>query len=138
MDPFVKKYIQGLAIIVLLVAAYLISNIDFRANEINDLLASDTDIDNYPYHFKVVSIDNGIATLLTPRNAQVSAVAVIEVLYPMLKGKDIMSDDLQNAQQELAYVQSKAANIVKAEPDISNIVWQLDVRWLENHSITVQ
>jgi hypothetical protein len=137
MDPFVKRYTQILLLVLLMVLGYWIVSYDYLASDLNSDLARDAEIDAYPYAFKVLETSNGVATILTPRNNQVPATLILAVLYPNLKGVDIMSDEMQNAQTELAYIQSKTAAIVKKHPDIQSIVWQLDERWIENHGLRI-
>ena len=135
MDPFIKRYIQVLAIVSLGLLTYWLSNLDFRAGELNDLLRKNEEIASYPYPFEVIQVENGIATMSSPRSAKVAATTSIKALFPELKDKDVLSPAMEEAQRELAYVQSSAANIVLAQEDIKKIVWKLDTRWLDTHGI---
>lgn len=135
MDPFVKRYVTILSGLIFVVLAYLIASHDYRAGELNDLLHANDGLASYPYTFEVISLNNGVATLTTPRSASVPATKVLAVLFPALKHSDIMSPAMERAQKELAYIQSSAAQIVMAEEDVKKVVWQLDTRWLDNHGI---
>ena len=135
MDNFVKRYIQIISSIIFLGIVYWVISLDFRASELNDLLARQPELAAYPYTFDVISLKNGVATISSPRSANVPATLVLTVLFPELKTFDIQSDAMQDAQKNLAYIQSKVAKTVLEQEDVKRVAWQLDTRWLENHGI---
>ena len=56
-------------------------------------------------------------------------------MYPHLIYESDDSERMVEAQKELARVQSKAAELVKEEPDIDEIQWELDKWWLQGHGV---
>lgn len=137
MDTFTRRYLIFLSMIFVVGGLYWFSNLDFRAGELTSLIEADNELAEYPYTFTVVSVTNGVATMLSPRSADSPAPTALKIMFPELAAASVQSDEMQFAQKELAYLQSKAANIVKGQPDIKSIRWTLDVRWLENHGVTV-
>lgn len=135
MDSFLKGYLKVLGGLAALAVIIWVANIDFRAGELSDLLADDEELRAYPYTFVVVAVNGSVATISSPRSAEVSATLALKALYPELANQSIQSPAMEHAQKELAYLQSKAANIIKQQADIDRIAWQLDERWLENHGI---
>ena len=137
MDTFTKRYLMFLSVVLVAGGIYWLSNLDFRAGELTSLIEADAELADYPYAFTVVSVNNGVATMLSPRSADSSAPTALRILFPELAATSVQSDEMQFAQKELAYLQSKAANIVKGQPDIKSIRWALDIRWLENNGVRV-
>jgi hypothetical protein len=110
---------------------------DLRVYQLNNVLEKDPEINSYPYSFSVVSFDEGVATISSPRSGKVSAVTVLRALDPTLKNKRDDSPQLVAAQQKLAELQSRAAEIIMQEQDVKSISWELDEYWLRNHGIEV-
>lgn len=137
LDDFTRYYLFALAGLALLGLFWWLNSLDFRVSEINDLLEADAELLAYPYPFRVVSLDKGVAQVSSPRSAKLSAIQSLRVMYPQLQQSSIMSDEMMAAQQELARVQSYAAKLVKSQEDVSVVRWVLDERWLANHGVRV-
>lgn len=136
MDRFTRNYIVGLGILVIVIVGLVIrSSWQPRVNEINAILQSDPLIANYPYQFRAVSFDNGIATLLTPRSYDVPAYRFLEIIYPQLAGKTEVDPAMVAAQKALVDAQKRAMEIVEGLPDVKSLHWALDVRWLADHGV---
>jgi hypothetical protein len=136
MDRFTRNYIAGLVIIVIVFAVIGIrSSWQPRADELNVMLQADPLVVNYPYRFRVVSYQDGVATMLTPRNFDIPAYRFLQVIYPRLHG--LAEDDpaMAAAQQALVNAQKRALDLVEAQPDVKSVHWSLDVRWLADHGI---
>lgn len=103
--------------------------------ELNALLAQQEQLKDYPYQFRVLQIDNGVAVISSPRAAGVSVPAIVKVLDPSLKDLPITDDRIFEAQRRLAEIQSAVGNLVEASPNVSRIRWKLDEEWLRNHGI---
>lgn len=137
MDDFTKKYLYFLIGLALVGLIWWLSSLDFRAGEINDILAADSDIAAYPYPFRVISVTKGVAKVSSPRSAELSALQSLRAMFPELKTSDPMSDEVMAAQKELARVQSHAAKLIKRQDDVVTISWVLDTQWLSEHGIQV-
>jgi hypothetical protein len=134
-DPFLKRYLMVLGLLALAGLAYWISNRDHRVEELNDKLAASTTLADYPYRFRVLSLNNGLAVVTSPRSADMGPMHFLRILDPALNDKDVMHPDMMAAQDLLARKQSEAARIVSEESDVSRIRWQLDERWYAEHGV---
>jgi hypothetical protein len=134
-DPFLKRYLMVVGLLALAGLVYWISNQDQRVEELNDKLAASTTLTDYPYRFRVLSLNNGVAVMTSPRSADMGPMHFLRILDPALNDKDVMHPDMMAAQDLLARKQSEAARIVSEEPDVSQIRWQLDKRWYAEHGV---
>jgi len=110
---------------------------DMRVYQLNNVLAENTEIANYPYSFAVESFDNGVATISSPRSGRVSAVTVLKIIYPELRNKSDNSPEIILAQQGLANIQSQVAALMKQQEGVERIKWELDEYWLRSNGIEV-
>ncbi len=136
MDSFTRNYSIGLGALVLALSAlWIYSAWAPRVWEINDLLESQPVISDYPYQFRLRSLDNGVATISTPRSFDVPAIQFLAVVQPGLAG--LAQDDPRviAAQQRLVDAQKRAMEVVQSQPDVKRVAWELDVRWLEDHGV---
>mgnify|MGYP006303083623 FL=1 len=134
MDPFIRNYSIVLGIIALVVLG-LIFYESPKVGQLNDLLAENAELADYPYTFRVLAFDNGVATVTTPRSASFNAFRALRILYPSLANEDDDSRRLYDAQLELAGVQELAARIVKSDPEVDSVRWELDERWLRSNGV---
>lgn len=107
-----------------------------KVKELNEQLDSINEIKEFPYSFRVLRIDNGVATLNSPISIDLPCGKVIAIIFPQLKGKSLLSDEYQQAQKKLARVQMLVSRSVKSDADIYKIVWELDQSWLIQHGVT--
>jgi len=134
MDKFLRVYliVLGAILLVVLVAVFYESP---QIRVLNGLLKDEAVLVEYPYQFRVLDFDDGVATVSTPRAANFDAFRALRILFPELAQVPDDSPRLYEAQQELARVQSVAAEVVKASPNVDRVVWNLDERWLRNNGI---
>lgn len=138
MDRFTRNYSIVLGLVVLTVLAlWARSAWQPRVWEINRLLEADPVISDYPYRFRVDSLEDGVATLLTPRSAAFPAIRFLQVIYPEMAGRAQDDPTVVLAQQALVDRQRGAEELVQALPDVRSVAWALDVRWLGDHGIQV-
>ncbi len=138
LDDFSRRYLYLLgAVAVIGLVGWLVS-LDFRAAQLNDLLEADAELAAYPYQFRVLTLENGVARMSSPRSAQMSALQGLRVMYPELKNLGADSPRLMEAQERLAQVQFRAAALVREQEDVDRVDWVLDERWLASHGIYVQ
>ncbi|MFO1204421.1 MAG: hypothetical protein U1E63_01455 [Burkholderiales bacterium] len=91
----------------------------------------------YPYQFRVLRLENGVATMTTPRSPQVPVYRMIRAIDPNLKPRDTRDPEFVAAEKALASVQEEARRIVLAQPDVKSVKWELDRNWLIDHGIPV-
>lgn len=137
LDDFTRNYLYVLVVVVLVGFVWWLSSLDFRVREVNELLKADAELVAYPYPFRVVSLEKGVAQVSSPRSAKLSAIQSLRVMYPELKQRSAVSNEMVAAQEELARVQSHAAKLVKSQEDVNTVRWVLDQRWLANHGVQV-
>jgi len=137
MDRYTRNYLILLSLIAAAILAWWLSSLDFRATEINDILAEDPQIAAYPYPFRVLSVKNGSATLSSPRSFEVPVIRFLGIIEPGLAGKAQTDPGIMAAQAALVRVQKHAAALVKAQPDVERIRWQLDRDWYLERGINL-
>lgn len=108
-----------------------------KVSELNEGLQSIKMIKDFPYHFKVLRIENRIAVMNTPRSTDVPVARILGVLFPEVKGKSTQSAEFQKAQKKLATVQDQARKTVVSDQDIQRVSWELDRSWLLQHGISI-
>lgn len=135
MDRFARNYLIGLITVLALGFFWYWSSQDSRVTEINDRLALDSQLASYPFPFRVESLDNGIATMNSPRSAQVPAMRFLRTAYPELSKTTVDHPDMMKAQDILAATQSRAAELVKGFPDVTSVRWVIDERWFNEHAV---
>lgn len=134
MDRFSRNYLIGLATvgaIVLLVVLYEAPVI----GRLNDRLAADADVAAYPYRFRVLGLDDGVAAMGTPRSPDFSAHRALMILFPELRHEPLDSPLLVAAQKEMARVQFIAKDIVEQSADVERVTWILDEAWLRSNGV---
>ncbi len=134
MDKFTRNYsiiLATIVVIVLILALYESPGV----SRLNALLSKNAEVVSYPYQFRVVSFENGVATMSTPRSAEFSAYRALAILYPELRNQSPDSSEMLDAQQEMAKVQGIARKIVVGSNDVSRVIWELDENWLRGEGV---
>jgi len=138
MDKFTRNYSIALGVVVIALLAWWLSSIwQPRVWEVNDMLESDPKLSEYPYQFRVVSLNDGVATLSSPRNFQVPAIRFLEIIHSELAGLAQDDPKVIAAQQDLIDHQKRAQGLVLGQGDVDEVTWQLDVQWLADHGVQV-
>ncbi len=135
MDKFAKRYTLILVVALLAALAWWFFSRDTVAGDINAKLASDAELAAYPYAFRVVSVDNGIATASSPRAARVPVMQFLREAFPELASVPVDHPDMMAAQDALVTVQSRAAEIIRSHPDVRSVRWQLDEAWYAKRGV---
>ena len=136
MDRGTKIYLLFLSVLVAgLLVLFLYE--DPQVGKLNALLEQDPELADFPYPFRVVKVDDGVATLSTPRSTEVPVERVLGLLFPQIAGRSPESAEFQQAQQLLALVQTRARDLILDAPDIRRVNWQLDKNWLSQHGLVV-
>jgi len=138
MDNFTRNYTVVLGLIVLgLLGWWAKSAWQPQVWDLNDVLESDPVITDYPYQFRVVGFDDGVATLSTPRSFQVPAMRFLQIIHPELNGIDQADPKMIAAQQDLIDHQKRAQGLILSQPGVDSVTWKLDVHWLADHGVQV-
>jgi hypothetical protein len=134
MERYTRNYLIGLAAlgIVVLISVYYESPVIGR---LNDRLAANADVAAYPYRFRVLDLDQGVAMMGTPRSPEFSAHRALMILFPELADEPLDSEVLVAAQQEMARIQYIARDIVEQSADVDRVSWKLDESWLRSNGV---
>jgi hypothetical protein len=103
--------------------------------ELNKRLENDTLLADYPYPFRVQSLNDGIAELSTPRSSEVPVKHIIGTIYPELRNSKTDSPTYMRAQKDLATHQAHARGLVLQDPSVNEVIWKLDKAWLTQHGV---
>jgi len=138
MDRFTRNYSIVLGLIALaLIAVWVKSLWQPQVWDINAMLKADPVVSKYPYAFRVLSLEDGVATLSTPRSPAVPAIQFLQVIHPELAGKAQDDPAMIAAQQALVDSQKRAMDLVQGLPQVTSVAWELDLRWLSDHGVQV-
>ncbi|MEE4277183.1 MAG: hypothetical protein V2I82_01805 [Halieaceae bacterium] len=135
MDTFAKRYLIVLSAIVAAVTLYSLLGGDKRVDELNTMLAGDSELRDYPYTFRVISLDNGVATMASPRSAEVPAMRFLRAAFPELSSTSVDDPAMMAAQQVLAKKQGRAMQLVESQLDVKGVRWAIDERWFNEHGV---
>ena len=103
---------------------------------LNHKLNSVSEIQQFPFKFKVLRINDRVATINSPISIELPCGEVIGIIFPAIKGRSLLSQEYQDAQKLLARIQMQIGDIIKSDPDIDKIVWELDKSWLIQNGVT--
>jgi len=108
---------------------------DPQVSDLNHLLEQDTEIAGYPYRFQVIRLQNGVATMSTPRSTDFPVYRALGIIYPHLANRAQDNPEIMKAQQKLAQIQKRAKAIVVESGKATSVRWELDKDWLSQHGI---
>lgn len=134
MDKFTRIYTILLAAVAVAALVWVFYESP-RVSTLNGLLTENAALAAYPYRFRVIDLDNGVATMSSPRSAEFPAARALGILYPQLRNELPDSTAMLEAQQEMARLQAIARGIVLGSADVSRVVWKLDERWLRGEGV---
>lgn len=136
----VKSWQWVLVVIAMLVALdWAIRRPDSRTRELNSIIATQASpqLKNYPYKFYVLRVESKTAVMSTPRNFDAPAFRMLGVLYPDINVKDHNNPAFIAVERLLGQVQDEVKAIVLAQPEISDVRWELDRGWLRRQGIDI-
>jgi hypothetical protein len=138
MDRFTRIYSIAIGIIVIgALAVWISSAWKPQVWELDQVLEADPLVSSYPYRFRVVSFDNGVATISTPRSFDVPAYRFLSIIHPNLTNKADNDPQVIAAQQDLIDHQKRAQGLILAQPQVESVEWELDTQWLAARGISV-
>lgn len=131
---------QGLIVLALFLGLALLwfAKQDPEFNNLNNVLKADSELSAYPYHFRVMKLENGVATLSSPRSPQVSVLQFFKIAFPKLDTTNPDTPEMIAAQKRLAHLQEKAGKLAKEQPGIQEIQWEIDKDWYSSHGLIVE
>ena len=136
MDRFTQNYSIALGLVILVALGFWVkSTWQPTVWEFNNVLTSDPQLSSYPYQFRLRSLENGIAVISTPRSADFPAIRFLEIIHPQLADKAQDDPAMIAAQQDLIDHQKRAMGLMLAQPGVTSVDWELDVRWLADHGV---
>lgn len=138
MDRFTRIYSIAIGVIVIgALAVWIASAWKPQVWELDQVLEADPLVSSYPYRFRVVSFENGVATISTPRSFDVPAYRFLAIIHPNLTNKADNDPQVIAAQQELIDHQKRAQGLILAQAQVESVEWQLDTQWLAARGISV-
>lgn len=138
MDRFTRNYSIAIGIILIGALAFWINSVwKPDAWDLDSVLASDPKISSYPYRFRVVSLENGVATISTPRSFDIPAYRFLAIIHPNLTNKADNDPEVIAAQQDLIDHQKHAQGLILSQPQVQSVQWELDTQWLAARGISV-
>ncbi|MEY6431133.1 hypothetical protein ABC977_01775 [Thioalkalicoccus limnaeus] len=130
MDRFTRNYsIAVLLLVVGLLSWWFLASWNPRVADLNRILEADAELASYPYTFRVVALDEGVATLSSPRDFDHPAYRFLPLITPELAGKPQDHPDMVAAQERLIHHQRRAQALIIQQPDVDEIRWAFDRRW---------
>lgn len=107
MDRFTRIYSIAIGVVVIgALAVWIASAWKPQVWELDQVLEADPLVSSYPYRFRVVSFENGVATISTPRSFDVPAYRFLAIIHPNLTNKADNDPQVIAAQQDLIDHQS--------------------------------
>ncbi|AGA91780.1 hypothetical protein Thimo_3096 [Thioflavicoccus mobilis 8321] len=138
MDRFTRNYSIALgAIAVAALLVWFFSTWNPRIAELNEVLKADAELASYPYPFRVVGFDDGVATISSPRSFELPAMTFLGVIDPSLKDKAQDDPAMIAAQNQLIHHQKRSQALIEAQPDVTSVRWKLDRNWYAKQGIDI-
>lgn len=134
LDRGTKIYAMALGTLVL-VLIFLALYTPPQVAHLNDRLEADEQVGGFPYPFRVLRVENGMAVMSTPRSSAVPVAQVLDKIFPGLGNSDPASPLFRELQDRLASTQKRAKAIVLENPEIKGVRWELDRNWLMSHGL---
>ncbi|AKH20806.1 hypothetical protein [Sedimenticola thiotaurini] len=132
MDRFTRNYAITLGVILVALLAWMFYE-DPEVSALNSLLEQDSEVAAYPYRFRVLALNKGVAVVSTPRSSEFPVQRALGLLYPSLANRAQDDPDLMKAQQALAHVQKRVVAILEDSDQVARVRWELDRNWLSQH-----
>jgi len=134
MDRFTRNYSVVLGAVFLLSLVWALYE-DPQVSALNDLLEQDSAVAAYPYKFRVLRLQNGVAIVSTPRSFAFPVHRALGIIFPNLANRAQDNPDVMQAQQTLAEIQKQVKRIVLSSGKVNSLQWELDKNWLSQHGI---
>ena len=129
-----KIYAACLAVIALIIIGSVLYQ-PAKVRQLNALIERSTELDSYPYPFRVLKVEGVTAVISSPRSASVGVPMMIKAIDPTLEGVSIDDPRFEAAQKSLAEHQALAQQIVLSDAEITRVQWELDEGWLRARGV---
>ncbi|AHF04748.1 hypothetical protein MARPU_13515 [Marichromatium purpuratum 984] len=108
-----------------------------RLWQLNELLAQDQAVAEYPYDFRVLTFLNGVATVTSPRASTVEESRYLGWIDPTLGNGDAsaQAQSLRTARERLSYTELYVLQLLLSQSDVDSVVWALDRAWFNRHGV---
>lgn len=114
--------------------AYWVSR-DERLDGLNQILRTNEQLQTYPYEFKVLELDDRVATVSSPQEAGLSVIHFLRTAFPNLRATAIDDPAIMAAQTQLVYMHHLAEGLLQAQPEVDRVRWKMDERWYREHGV---
>ena len=135
LDRFTRIYLVALSIVAVAGIAWWLSTWDSRVSQMNKTLATDVELASYPYQFRVLSLENGIAEISSPRSAEVPVIQFLRIINPEFKNNSVTDEPVMTAQDKLARLQARAGKLVSEMDEVDSIRWTIDRKWYASNGV---
>lgn len=119
--------------IVMLVSAGFVLWILYGSFEILNLnrqLQSDPLLQQYPYTFRLIKQDDGVAVMGALHTNANNLHSALRLMFPDLRNVPKDGWEMQRAEKEYARMQARAQHLVRKLGGYKRVRWQLDSNWL--------
>lgn len=106
-----------------------------RIWRLNEILAQDPVLSEYPYRFRALLFLNGVVTLTSPHANERPLRPFLDRLDPALVGKPDDAPEVQAAEQRFRAAEARAVQLMLNEPDVQTVDWSLDRAWYHRNGI---
>lgn len=138
MDSFARKYLIVLSVVIVAVVGYILLNRDDRVDQLNEILARDAELIDYPYAFRVRRLEeDGIAIMGSPRSAEVPVMQFLRTAYPELRQTAVTDPAMMAAQAVLVEKQGRAQELIAGQDGIRSVRWEFDERWFNERGVFI-
>ena len=136
MDRFTRNYSVTVAAVAVIASVLMLCESP-RVSRLDGPLSENAEVASYPYHFRVINLENGVAMTSTPRSGDFSAFRALAILYPELRNQPPDSAAMLDAQEGMGRIQSIAREIAMEADGVSRVIWKLDENWLHREGVDV-
>lgn len=124
--------------VVMLVSTLFVIWILYRSLSVvmlNEQLAEDPELKDYPYQFRVLNTEGRVAIMSTLRSPEVPALVALRVMHPELRELPADSPEVLKAERDMARMQARAQKLVLDYGNFEAVRWELDENWLRLHRV---
>lgn len=124
--------------VVMLVSSLFVIWILYRSLSVvllNEQLAEDPELKDYPYQFRVLNTEGRVAIMSTLHSPEVPPLIALRVLYPELQELPADSPEVLKAERNMARMQARAQKLVLDYGNFEAVRWELDENWLRLHQV---
>ena len=137
-DRFAQIYLVVLLSLIGVGVLYFWQSYDERLTPLNDRLAANAQLASYPYTFEVRSLDGNVAVVSSPQSAGLSVIHFLRTAFPELQGATYSDPAVEAGQTQLVYMHSLVEGLLLADPNVSEVRWEVDEGWYRRHGVFLE